>query len=150
MTHTLHRQGTLDSLGNDYVIFATTAKGITREGSAPKIKEFMRICLKYHPVNMGNGKDGNMQRDDVDIERLISNQGDGAGVWIVYTDLDDLEKAVKELIQANLGLSINVSGLLDGVRECCRKTGIERHSVEQSLGVWGARDRLPLSTLFEK
>jgi hypothetical protein len=142
MTHTLHRQGTIESLENDYVIFATTAKGITRDGSAPKIKEFMRICLKYHPVNMGNGN-GSIQRDDVDIERMISNQGDGIGVWVVFTELEALRKVVEELIQANLGISINISGLLDGIQACCRKAGIERHSAEQSLGVWGARDRLP-------
>ena len=54
MTNTLHRQGPADELERDYVIFATTAKKINREGSAPKIQEFMRICLKHGPVNIGS------------------------------------------------------------------------------------------------
>jgi hypothetical protein len=103
----------------------------------------MRICLKHHPVNIGDGKQGNVLQEDIDIQELITNQGDGAGAAAVFADLSTLQQVVAELIQADLGLSINISGLLDGVQECCRKNGIERHSVEHSLGIWGATDRLP-------
>jgi hypothetical protein len=143
MTNTLHRQGAPESLKNDYVIFAHTAKGITREGSAPKLQEFMRICLKYNPVNMGDGKQGNVHQPDIEIEKLIANQEDGAGAAAVFTDLDSLQKVVEELVRADLGISINISGLLEEVRECCRKAGIKRHSAEHSLGFWGSTDRLP-------
>jgi hypothetical protein len=143
MTNTLHRQGNPQSLTNDYIIFAHTAKGITRDGSGPKIQQFMRICLKYHPVNMGDAKQGNFHQTDIAIRELISRQGDGAGAAAVFSDLETLGKVVEELIRADLGISINISGLLDEVRECCRKAGIKRHSVEHSLGFWGARDRLP-------
>ena len=143
MTNTLHRQGTAEELKEDYVIFATTARGITREGSAPKIQEFMRICLRHDPVNIGSSRQGNILQDDVEIHELIANLGDGAGAGAVFTDLDTLQKVISELIEADLGVSINVSGLLDGVQQCCRGNGTERHSVEQSLGFWGSRDRLP-------
>ena len=149
MTNTLHRQGTIESLKNDYVIFAHTAKGITREGSAPKIQEFMRICLKYHPVNIGDYIQGNIHQDDIDIQTLISRQGDGEGATAVFTDLNTLQKVVEELIRADLGLSINISGLMDEVQACCRKAGIERHSVEHSLGFWGSKDRLPEREILE-
>src|SRR4030066_1673541 len=108
MTNTLHRQGTIESLKNDYVIFAHTAKGITLEGSALKLQEFMRICLKYHPVNIGDSKQGNIHQDDIDIQTLISRQGDGEGATAVFTDLDTLQKVVEELIQADLGISITI------------------------------------------
>ncbi len=149
MTHTLHRRGTPERLKNDYVIFAATARGITREGCAPRIRKFARICLKYHPVNMGNGRDGGMYQEHSDIEKLISQGKDEVGMWAVFTDLDVLREVVEELIRADLGVSINISGLLDGVDECCRKTGIARHSVEQSLGAWGATDRLPEKEILE-
>jgi hypothetical protein len=149
MTNTLHRQGAPDSLKRDYVIFVHTAKGKNREGSAPKIREFMKICLKYSPVNMGDVKQGSMLQDDIVIDRLIANQGDGAGGCAVFTDLDTLGQAVQELIRADLGLSINISGLLDEVQVCCRKAGITRHSAEHSLGIWGAKDRLPEREILE-
>jgi hypothetical protein len=149
MTNTLHRQGPAESLKKDYIIFAHTAKGMTREGSAPKIQEFMRICLKYHPVNIGDYIQGNIHQDDIDIQTLISRQGDGEGATAVFTDLDTLQKVVEELIQADLGISINISGLMDEVQACCRKAGLERHSVEHSLGFWGSKDRLPEREILE-
>ena len=149
MTNTLHRQGNRESLKKDYVIFAHTAKGITREGSAPKLQEFMRICLKYHPANIGDTKQGNILQDDIDIQKLVASQGDGAGAEAVFTDLETLQKVVEDLIRADLGISINISGLMDEVQACCRRAGIERHSAEHSLGVWGAKDRLPEREILE-
>jgi molybdopterin synthase catalytic subunit len=103
----------------------------------------MRICLKYHPVNIGDYIQGNIHQDDIDIQKLISDQRDGEGAAAVFTDLDTLQKVVEELIRADLGLSINISGLLDEVKECCQRAGLQRHSVKHSLGFWGAKDRFP-------
>ena len=143
MTNTLHRRGTSATLKNDYVIFCTMAKGINSKGSGPKIQEFIRICLKYNPVNMGDGYMGNILQEDVGVQRFLAERSDGEGAAAVFTDLDTLQKVIDELIRADLGISINVSGLLDEVQACCRRAGLERHSVEHSLGVWGAKDRLP-------
>ena len=143
MTNTLHRQGTVEELKGDYVIFVTTARGITREGSASKIHEFLRICNKYNPINIGSSKLGSVLQDDVKFQDLLNNLEDGATSAAVFTDLDTLQKVLAELVKADLGISINVSGLLDGVQECCHRNGIERHSVEHSLGFWGSRDLLP-------
>jgi hypothetical protein len=149
MTNTLHRRGTQERLRNDYVIFATTARGINREGSAAKLRQFLHICLKHNPVNIGSSKQGNILQDDIDIDRLIANLEDGAGAGAVFDDPEALQEVIGDLIQADLGLSINVSGLLEAVQACCRKGGIERHSAEQSLGIWGAKDRLPEREVLE-
>ena len=142
MTNTLHRQGLAEDLRQDYTIFVHTAKGINREGSGEKIKQFMRICLKYNPVNMGDVKFGSMYQD-LKMEDLIAKQGDGTIGAAVFTDLDTLGRVVDELIKADLGLCINISGLMDEVQACCKNAGISRHSAEHSLGIWGAKERLP-------
>jgi hypothetical protein len=149
MTNTLHRQGKTQNLKEDYVVFMTTASGINREGSASEIRKFMRICHKYHPINMGNVKLGNIYQDGVEVEEFIANLSEGAGSTAVFTDLDTVQKVMEELIQADLGISINISGLLDAVQECCRTAGITRHSAEHSLGFWGARERLPEREILE-
>jgi len=149
MTNTLHRKGAVEGLKEDYVIFVTMARGINREGSAPKIHEFLRICQKHNPVNVGSSKLGSVLQDDVDFQDLVTNLKDGSTSAAVFTDLDTLQKVLAELIEADLGISINVSGLLDGVQECCHGNGIERHSVEHSLGFWGSRDRLPEREILE-
>ena len=143
MTNTLHRQGLAEDLRQDYTIFVHTAKGINRAGSADKIREFMRICLKHNPVNMGDVKIGSMHQPTVRMAELISRQEDGTVGAAVFTDLDTLGRVVEELIAADLGICINISGLMDEVQECCKKAGISRHSAEHSLGIWGAKDRLP-------
>ena len=149
MTNTLHRQGAVEDLKEDYVIFVTMARGINREGSAPKIHEFLRICQKHNPVNIGSSKLGTVLQDDVNFQDLVTNLKDGSTSAAVFTDLDTLQKVLAELIEADLGISINVSGLLDGVQECCHGNGIERHSVEHSLGFWGSQDLLPEREVLE-
>jgi hypothetical protein len=149
VTNTLHRQGNAEELKEDYVIFTTTARGITRDGSAPKIHKFLEICNKYNPVNTGSSKLGSVLQDDVRFQDLIANLKDGATSAAVFTDLDAVQKVPAELIEADLGISINISGLLDGVQECCHKNHIERHSVEHSLGFWGSRDLLPEREVLE-
>ena len=149
MTNTLHRQGAPADLRNDYVIFVHTAAGKNREGSALKIREFMRICRKYQPANMGDVKKGSMHQDDITLDGLIDTVTDGSIAAAVFTDLDTLGQVVRELIRADLGICINITGLLDEVRECCRKEGITRHSAEHSLGFWGAKDRLPEREVME-
>lgn len=149
MTNTLHRQGKTENLKQDYVIFMTTATGINREKSASQVREFTRICQKYNPINIGNIKQGNIYQDDIEIEKLIANLGDGAGSTAVFTDLDTVQKVIDELIRADLGISINISGLLEEVRGCCHKAGITRHSTEHSLGFWGAKERLPEREILE-
>ena len=143
MTNTLHRQGTVEELKGDYVIFTTTTKGANREGSGAKIQEFVRICKKYNPLKTGDSKKGDLYKEGTDVDALIASLGDRASSAAVFTDVDSLKSVIGELIEADLGISINVSGLLEGVQECCRAGGTERHSVEQSLGFWGANDRLP-------
>jgi hypothetical protein len=149
MTNTLHRQGEIESLKRDYIIFVHTAKGKNREGSAEKIREFMKICLKYDPVNMGDVKQGSVFQDDIKPKDLIATMGEGTVGAAVFTDLETLRQVVEELIRADLGICINITGLLDEVQECCRKAGITRHSAEHSLGIWGAKDRLPEREVLE-
>ena len=149
MTNTLHRQGAPGDLKHDYIIFVHTAAGKNREGSAPQIREFMRICRKYQPANMGDVKQGSMHQDDIEVDRLIDNLTEGTVAAAVFTDLDTLEQVVRELMQADLGICINITGLLDEAQGCCRRVGITRHSAEHSLGIWGAKDRLPEREVME-
>lgn len=148
MTNTLHRKGSTEDLKGDYVIFTSIAKDF-KPGTAPKIHEFLKICNKYGPINIGSSKLGSVLQNDVEFNDLITHLKDGSTSGAVFTDVDTLQKVIADLIEADLGISINVSGLLDGVHECCGKNGITRHSAEQSLGFWGAKDRLPERDVLE-
>ena len=143
MTHTLHRQGTVENLDDDYVILAMSAKGINEEGSAEKLREVLRIALRHKPVNMGDMKTGNMLQ--MDPEEIIERVRETSIVHAVFNDIWTVAQVLMEVKEAALGMSVVISGLFQPVRECCHKAGLESapHTVEYSLGVWGRRELLP-------
>lgn len=148
MTHSLHRLGTPESLRNDYVVLCMPSSGLNSAGSEPKLREFLKLALKYDPVNIGDSKRGSMfslkSKNDV-----IDNVKDNIVVHSVFDSKENLIGFIKELTRADLGLSVVVSGLFGEVEDCCRKTGTVPHTVVQSLGVWGNAGRLPERTLME-
>jgi len=147
MTNTLHRRGTRESLQGDYVVFATTAGGYNREGSAEKLRTFMRIGLKHKPVNISDSKQG--VEHERDLNEMIENMTDSSGAACTFDNLDSVRDMLLDLKEADLGISINISGLLEEVDECCKGIGINRHSIEHSLGINGQIDKLPNRDVLE-
>ena len=141
MTNTLHRRGSRGDLQGDYVVFATTAGGYNREGSAGRLRTFMRIALKHNPVNISDSKQGVKHKKNQN--EMIENMTDSSGAACTFDNLDSVRDMLLDLKEADLGISINVSGLLDEVDECCQGIGINRNSIEHSLGIRGQIDRLP-------
>jgi len=60
MTHTLHRRGSAESLSGDYVVLMLRAIGVNDTDYVPKLQEFLRICLRHNPVNIGCETKGSM------------------------------------------------------------------------------------------
>jgi len=149
MTHTLHRQGTPENLRNDYVVFTMSAKGYNEDGSAAKMQEFLRIVRRHDPVNMGDMKTGNWFQ--VELEKIEAHIQDTSIIHAVFTDMDTVSAVLKDLQEADLGLSVVVSGLLGPVRETCHNLGMKPapHTVEHSLGVSGKVELLPREQVLE-
>ena len=140
MSHTLHREVTRESLMRDFVVLAMPVQGHT-EGSGEKLKRFMDISQKYHPVNNGNSKAGNIYMDG-GYERLREETKDAGICHAVLTSPEDLAGFLEELKEADMGISIVVSGLMDVVGECCHKAGLHPHTVNMSLGIYGKKEKL--------
>ena len=147
MTHTLHRRGTPVNLANDYVVFAMSAKGINEKDSATKMRQFMRIAQRYNPVNMGDMKTGNTY--SVGTEKLTADIKDTSIVHAVFTDLETVARVVQEFKDAELGMSVVISGLFDSAKECCQKTGLALHTIEHSLDIWGKTEKLAPDDVLE-
>jgi hypothetical protein len=141
MSHTLHRRGTPESLKNDYVVFAMSAKGINEVGSNVKLQRFLEIMNQYGPVNLGDMRTGN--RYITTSQNIIDKASDTSIVHGVFDNRESLIKALKALKEEDLGISVIVSGLLGDVQECCQEAGVKRHTCETSLGIWGKKERLP-------
>ncbi|MCG8402190.1 MAG: hypothetical protein MJA84_11425 [Firmicutes bacterium] len=141
MTHTLHRHGSAENLQNDYIVFAIAAQTVNAKGKARVFAEFFKIIEKYNYAFCGDMKTGN----EYAVGREAIRQGfrDNSIVHAVFTDKEEVARVLKELAEADLGLSIVVSGILEHADACCRKAGIQRHTIEWSLGIHGNTQKLP-------
>ncbi len=145
MTHTLHRRGTAESLSKDFVVQTLRAMGFNSEGYLPKCQEFLRIALRHNPVNMASEMKGNrFEFPDDDI--ITEANGDS---FAVFDNPEDLIEFLKEVKEADLGLSVVVSGIFEKVDECFEKAGLKHHTANFSLGIWGKQDLLPDNDILE-
>ena len=157
MTNTLHRYGAPETLENDFIVFAMSARGINDQGSVAKFQEFLRIARKHDPINLGDATKGGVfrpskrlnplahwfRKDDRDPESLVARVDQPTVVSAVFDNRESLTAFLRDVRAADLGLSINISALTDRADELSREAGITRHSVEYSLGFFGALDKLP-------
>lgn len=161
MTNTLHRYGKADSFRDDYIIFAIPSKGKNDVNCVPKLKEFLRICARHNPVNMGNGQQGILAPDkdlnpgshwkrteQPDFEAVIEGVYKPGTVSAVFSDESNTRECLKEIINADFGISVNISTSVENAREAARRCGISRHSVEYALAVNDPHDHLPNSQIL--
>ena len=143
MSHTLHRSGSEESLKNDFPILAIGAKGYNRDGCAAELVKIGEIFLKHNAVNAGIlGVEGSLTEQR--LEEALKEASDNGVTHGVFRKEEDLVACLKELREADIGISIVVSGLFDTVHKCCREAGLEPHTVNTSLGVWGkVNEKMP-------
>jgi hypothetical protein len=161
MTNTLHRYGNAESFRDDYIIFAIPSRGINDEDCIPRLKQFLRICSKYNPSNMGNGNraglmpDKNLgpaahwnRKNQPDWEAVIESIEKPGTVSAVFTSEDEVVACFRDIIEADFGLSVNISAAVWDAREVACECGTPRHSVEYSLKTNDPHDHLPNSQIL--
>ena len=147
MTHTLHRQGELENLGEDFIVFIMSAKTVNAKGSGEKMRRFFEILEKYKFVDYGDMKTGNMLNSDRNT--IYEGIQDTSIVHFVFTDKEIVGKVLDELKKANLGKSIVVSGLVLATDQLCKQVGLKMHTVEFSGGIHGKLELLPERPILE-
>jgi hypothetical protein len=157
MTNTLHRYGRADTIDDDFIVFAMAARGLNDDNCTEKFRRFLEIAIRHRPINLGDATKGGLYRPTKQLKPLVhwfrKDERDAAalvraieGPTVVSAVFDNPNVVVaflQEVKEADLGLSVNVSSLTDRADELARKAGITRHSVEYSLGFFGALDKLP-------
>ncbi len=171
MTHTNHRRGSRESLKRDFIILAmidpkVEAQHKYRGPLGRRVKRFLEICAKHNPIALAaktpsgerlrymRGWEPKMDSGVHHVSRLeeiirceeLADDGIGHAV---YTSRKDVEEVLRELKEADLGLSIVVSGIFDEVFNICRKIGLQPHTVNMSLGTWGNVSLLPEEPILE-
>lgn len=141
MTHTLHRLGNTENLSDDFVVFAMSAKGLNEDGSASALKQFLKIALEYEPMNVGDMKTGNILTTSE--EELLENIQDVSIVHAVFNDEKKVAALLRQVKQADLGVSVVVSGLIEKVAHIGAAADVKQHTIECSAGIWGKMEKLP-------
>jgi hypothetical protein len=146
MSHTLHRLAGQDGLQDDYVILVMAASAYNKDETTPeKYKQYLRIMLKHNPANMGGMGIGHLCDSTPDeiigaIDKVFPNLPMVHGV---FATREDLVGALQDIKEADLGLSVIVTGLVDATDCCVKEAGLKRHSINYSLGIWGDTEQLP-------
>ena len=159
MTNTLHRFGKPEDLKDDYVVFCTMSKGINDANAQEAVHAFLKAALKYNPINIGNTLKQALYRPEKDLnpiklyfagrkekvsfeEAIQESDGNGAGA-VVFDNKESLEGFLRDVKELDLGISVNVSALVDVAREASEKAGITPHAMNLALGFRGDISRLP-------
>jgi len=147
VTHTLHRRGDRDSLSRDYIVFTMSAKGLNEEGSAERMKKFLGILLEHDPVNYGDMVTGNCHVKS--REEILGNIQSTSIVHGVFTEERAVIEILAKLKAADLGMSVVVTGIHDETEKSCRPSGLAKHTVENSLGIFGQYRKLPADEVLQ-
>jgi len=148
MTHTLHRRGTEESLKNDYVLLVTAASGINHEGSREKLLKVLDVVWDVGPANIGSQHLGTVLQG-YSLEEIKNSLSEVPRVRCCFSSKEKMYEIIKRLKELDLGLSVTVEGPTKDIVEMSRSLGIEPHSVNLSLDIWGKKEELPSEEILE-
>jgi hypothetical protein len=133
------------------------ARGKNDENSVPKLKKFLEIALPFKPVNLGDPRHGGALRSSKqmdptshwhrdmkpDFDAVVDGLDTPTTAAAVFDNRVAAEDFLKAVVEADLGLSVNISTSIDGAEQCCHAANICRHSVGYSLGFEGKTTHIP-------
>ncbi len=143
MTHSLHREGKPDSLDKDYAVFIYPARGFNYKGCAPKVRRLVEIVYQVGPANMISTTLRENLYSGVRPEDVLESIKEGVRVFTVFDSREKLKELLTRFKEADQGISIVVSGLIDKVREIAAEVGLNPHTINVSIGVHGNTQTLP-------
>jgi hypothetical protein len=151
MTHSNHRRGDRESINSDYVVLVRYETPKSHEETS----EVVKILGDHNPVGLTTRHFGVPLRymrgwkEGLGLKELVEHPDFPAHVAGVYDNREDIEGLIKDLVEADIGYSIVVSGDFDTVSEICSKTGTGPHTMNMSLGTIGRTELLPDDRILE-
>ena len=144
MSHSLYRYGTREDLEHDWTVICISSAGINNVGCGPKIGQFFSFCDKHHAVSMGSNLTSDLLMED--RKAFLNQDWDNPKIMAgqaCFDEESDVAGLLQDMKQADLGLSVVVSGLIDRVDHICKCVGTKHHTASASLGIWGETSKLP-------
>lgn len=149
MSHSLHRYGKEEDLMNDFTFYARTSRWVNREGCGPKLKKILRILLSEKVVNYGSSHAGKSLKSGLDPDVHAKSLDSAYGVACTFSDREALKAVLEKVKEADTGISVVVSGLIDEIVKIAQESGLKPHTAFLSLGIHGNRALLPADEVLE-
>ena len=137
MTHTLNRTGLSEDRPGEEIVFLAMVQQKEKARKAGAMQEMAETVLKYKPLNIISVPLGFNDREVIDI--CVT-----AGiVTAVFSNKDDVRDLVKDVKSRKLGISVVLSGLFSDIQDICSETGLNPHTYNIPLGIFGKTEKLP-------
>jgi len=144
MSHALHRHGTAEQLQKDYTFYARASRFVNREGCGPKLRKILQIVLEEKKlVNFGSTQAGKSYEAGLNPEKYMTTMDKAYGVAACFSDKEAVRSILKKLKEADTGISIVISGLIDEIVELAKEIDLKPHTAFLSLGLHGKKVLLP-------
>lgn len=150
MTHSLHRQGSKESLKEDYVVITF---GDTYFLAAQRAR-FRRIFPGLYAFFEGAAlKLGTLRVLQAIRKSSRPKTNEESKDAVLLHSKEELYSYLRKLKEANAGKSaaksVVVSGLFDEVNSCLNELNLCPHTIQFSLGYFGRTELLPRSEVLE-
>jgi hypothetical protein len=142
MTHTLHRRTDHISGIEDFTILCMAAQKYNDKGAGEKLKKIFKLVSDSNPDNLANDNLGGRYTGYTD-EEILEHMGDKAYIGAAFSDRSRLRDALIKIKEADLGMSVVVTGNYKVVFEILKEIGLQPHTVNMSLGIFGKKEVLP-------
>ena len=142
MTHTLHRRTDINHDAEDFAILCMAAQKYNDKGAGEKLRKIFKMVSDVNPDNLADDNLGGRYTGYTD-EEILNHMGDKAYVGAAFSDRSRLKEVLKKIKEADLGMSVVVSGNYKAVFDILKEIGIKPHTVNMSLGIFGKKAILP-------
>ena len=145
MTHTLHREGSLQIICDDYLLLVTPTVGCNDIGCPEKLNEIIDMVFDGGVTNIGSYELKKSILSGVDAEEIKEgNIGKPKPIMrCVFDNIENFKKTLSRIVKADLGLSITITGPRSSLNDIMEELNIEPHSMNISMGTYGATEKLP-------
>lgn len=143
MSHSLHRFGTVEDLRDDFCIYARCARGVNRDDPGDKLREILHIYTTEEFNNFGSSHAGKSYINGLQIEEYKDTLDHAYGIIITFAKKSAVQNVLKRIRDAELGISIVVSGVIDEVVDVAHTCDLKPHTATLSLGIYGKKELLP-------
>lgn len=148
MTHTLHRFRQPEDQTEEFVLLSMAAQGVNDKNAAQKLLKVLDIVVSENPSNFADDAQGGIFTGKT-IDIIKKDINDRAYIGAVYQTKEQMEKVLIRLKEADLGMSVVVTGDFNEVFKLCDNAGLKPNAVNISLGTYGKKELLPEDDVLE-